>query len=529
MLGLVAPVAHGAEAPPVLARVGPWPVVSGLIGFQGRLWLVNSVKGVNHNSADVYSYGPDDGAADPSLRYEHHLFSQDAGSPAVAGGLLYWPFEDARFSTAVGHFMVTDGGRWRFGVVPTVTPTFHVHSMAASAGRLVAATSAWRAGLQVSDDGGRSWRQVYDKPTPERQVTRIVELVALDELVLGYLIGRDLRQLVVLDGEDVAPLSGWPDGQAVRGLARLGNHVYGALVEAGGVAIWRTDGRSSERVTAPLADWPVVDLAADADGLWALTADASGGALWRSERGRRWQEVHRLEGGRPHDLTTWAGGVYVGGAGDDGRGILWGPRDTNPPPPIDPSPRLGRWVEGADGVDWRAAGERLARLLGDPASYAAGGELRSLIQDLALAAPPQDFFGQRLGDVMPNDEVSRIGGQVRLKAATLGRWLLLWGMSLAGSGRVPPELIEAPWTTLENRAEKYFDSPPAAMWAATIAGQRDAATIDALMARLERTDDPLWLRGDAVGALSALTGQRFGYDAPAWRDWWDRTRPGWAE
>ena len=82
-----------------------WSGVSGLIGYQGRLWFANSVKFVNHNSADVYSYHPQTGRA----RYEKHLFSQDAGDPVVAGGLLYGPFEDARFSPGRGEFMVTDG------------------------------------------------------------------------------------------------------------------------------------------------------------------------------------------------------------------------------------------------------------------------------------------------------------------------------------------------------------------------------------------------------------------------------------
>ena len=71
----------------------PWSGVSGLIGYDGRLWFANSVKFVNHNSADLYSYDPAGG----TVRYERHLFSQDAGEPVVAGGLLFWPFEDARF------------------------------------------------------------------------------------------------------------------------------------------------------------------------------------------------------------------------------------------------------------------------------------------------------------------------------------------------------------------------------------------------------------------------------------------------
>ena len=31
---------------------------------------------------------------------------------------------------------------------------------------------------------------------------------------------------------------------------------------------------------------------------------------------------------------------------------------------------------------------------------------------------------------------------------------------------------------------------------------------------------PDWLAGDMVGALTALTGQRFGHDYGAWRSWW---------
>ena len=43
-------------------------------------------------------------------------------------------------------------------------------------------------------------------------------------------------------------------------------------------------------------------------------------------------------------------------------------------------------------------------------------------------------------------------------------------------------------------------------------------TLDALIARLDRAGDPDWLAGDLVGALTALTGQRLGYDAAAWRN-----------
>jgi hypothetical protein len=70
-----------------------------------------------------------------------------------------------------------------------------------------------------------------------------------------------------------------------------------------------------------------------------------------------------------------------------------------------------------------------------------------------------------------------------------------------------------------NRPEKYFETPTAAMWTVSITGQRDQATIGALIERLG-WDEPLWLRGDVVGALSSITGERFGYDVAAWQDWW---------
>jgi hypothetical protein len=78
-----------------------------------------------------------------------------------------------------------------------------------------------------------------------------------------------------------------------------------------------------------------------------------------------------------------------------------------------------------------------------------------------------------------------------------------------------------------NAAEKYFATAPAAIRTAGEIGQDDTATLGALIARLDRHDDPLWLTGDVVGALTALTGQRFAYDRAAWRNWWDGARAGW--
>ncbi|MGF1514430.1 MAG: hypothetical protein ACFB5Z_12155 [Elainellaceae cyanobacterium] len=51
-------------------------------------------------------------------------------------------------------------------------------------------------------------------------------------------------------------------------------------------------------------------------------------------------------------------------------------------------------------------------------------------------------------------------------------------------------------------------------------GQSDRETISALIQRMTEAEDPLWITGDVVGALSALTGKSFGYDRAAWQVWW---------
>ncbi len=96
----------------------------------------------------------------------------------------------------------------------------------------------------------------------------------------------------------------------------------------------------------------------------------------------------------------------------------------------------------------------------------------------------------------------------------------LWAVSGAdGGGRAPPELLAEPWTQPPNWPQKFMHPVEATAWEAAQMGQADAETLDALIGRLGAAGDPDWLDGDLVGALSALTGERFGYDRDAWRDW----------
>ncbi len=515
------PVAHGQEVLPRLAEVGPWPVVSRLIGYEGRLWFANSVKGRNHNSADVYSFDPVRG----DLRYERHLFSQDAGRPLVADGLLSWPFEDGRTSLGWGDFMVTDGDRWRLGAVPSAE-IFHVHAMAQVGDRLVAATSAWRAGLQASQDAGRSWQALYDHPMPERRVSRITELIEVNGRVLAYLSSRDRRRVLVLDGDSVGELAGWPKDARLRGWARQGDWVYG-LVEAGdGTAVWRSDGVAVEQVAPALSGWRPRALAAGASALWAITAEGEGGMVWRSGDGRTWERYRAILGGRPHDIALHAGWLSVGGAGTDGQGALWGMLVGSPVTSEDLGYSENPW---GGWILYPPVSESMLRrldlALADPESYRDYGEaLRDLVFDLAQAKPVSEIWALFLNRTWPAASQSHFSDGSAITAETLGRWILLWGMSVAGTGVVPVDWLSEAWTLPANRSEKYYGTAPAAIWTAGEIGQNDAATVGALIARLDRIDDPLWLTGDVVGALTALTGQRFAYDRAAWRNWWRTAR-----
>jgi len=344
-LGLFFGPAIGQEVLPRLAEVGPWPVVSQLVGYQGRLWLANSVKGRNHNSADVYSFDPLSG----DLRYERHLFSQDAGRPLVADDLLYWPFEDGRVSLGWGDFMVTDGEGWYLGTIPSAE-IFHVHAMAKVGDRLIAATSAWRAGLQVSGDDGQSWQALYDHPTPERRVSRIAELIEVNGRALAYLTLRARQRVLLLDGDEVSELVGWPEDAPLRAWARHGEWVYGLLQFAGGTAVWRSDGAAVEQVAPQRAGWRPRALAAGAESLWAVTAEGAGGTIWRSADGRNWERFRAILGGAPRDLLVHDGWLFVGGAGDDGHGALWGMRLGSP---VAPRKRSLPGRQGTDGPSIR--------------------------------------------------------------------------------------------------------------------------------------------------------------------------------
>ncbi len=528
--------AHASQYLNMLAEIGPWPVVSRMIGYGDQLWFANSVKGRNHNSADLYSYNFNSG----DIRYERHLFSQDAGRPVVFNGLLHWPLEDARFSLGFGHVLTTDGKQWAENVIPT-GQIFHTHAIAAT-DHLIAATSAWRAHIDLSFDGGNSWQQIYDHPTPDRRVSRIVDLVTLGKRVFGSLVSRDERGLLDLSRPAVQPVPGWPFNQTIRALTVYQGHVYGLVQMPERLEIWRTDGERSEQLVGldDIGDEAVArDLIADERGLWLLTTDDAEGRVWRSADGKTWTKAYDFRGGVGFELAIYRGQLFVGGT-DLNRetGLLWGTAD-GPVAELAGAPTkaaIGLSVSSKSNtdVDWIAAGTELDRLLAEASTYQnRARRLRDLVLDLAEDTPPPDFFANRLNKTMPDEPMSLIGGAVQIPSALMGRALLLFGITLQGEGalsetkRIPLDLLKTSWTREPNRAEKYFDTLPFALSAIGSAKQNDRATIEALINRLAEEDDPLWLTGDVIGALTAVTDQRYAYDLDAWRSWWAEAETTW--
>ncbi|MEM7171339.1 MAG: hypothetical protein AAF530_14295 [Pseudomonadota bacterium] len=515
-------------------EIEPWPAFSRLIAYQGRIWGVNSVKGRNHNSADVYSYDPVTG----EMAYERHLFSQDGGRPTIHDGWLFWPYEDARVSLGWGAFQVTDGTQWALGLIDT-SRAFHTHAMAASptigeGDRLYAATSAWRAKVQISDDGGRSWRQIYDHPTPEGRVSRIVELQPHGDELLVRLSSRQERGLFLLSPTGaLRPLPGWPENPVTAAWAVDGEKIFAVLGSGEGQALWVSDGVTGKGAGGlPKGAGRVRDLAAADGRLWLLTAGVEDGRVWSqplkyAQDGADWRQELALTGGRPSEMLFACGGLYLAGSGVGGEGALWGQDFDFVEPCPDEAPR-GPWRANlvTSDQDWRAELEAFEALLMDPASYRGhGGLLRDQALRLVRAGPAPEVWAALAALPLPEDPLPLIGGAVEVPSAHLGRWVIFWAQAQAGEGRVDPYWLQEPWQAPENPSEKYFETLLAAIAGAAASGQEDGETVAALIDQLADSDAPLWLKGDVIGALSAITGERFAYDPAAWKKWWKARTP----
>ena len=266
----------------------------------------------------------------------------------------------------------------------------------------------------------------------------------------------------------------------------------------------------------------VHDLAVHRDGLLAVTSHDGNGALWRSADGTEWRKMQAFEGAEPIDLAVYGGAVYVGTVGPEGTGSLWGPA---PPAPVGPPSSPRTFAKPNLVMDPGAPGSVAAidAVLADPDAYENhGAAILAQLRPLTLRRVPAvgDALTRRMAGPFPDIHVDLFGGQIQVPGAQLARWYMLWAIAYSGGGYVPSELLLEPWRARRNNAEKYLEPVPAAAWAISTLGQNDEATLGALITRLGRSGDPDWLEGDIVGALTALSGERFGYDREAWRAWW---------
>lgn len=497
----------------VLARVGPWPVASRLVGYRGRLWFAGSVKGVNHNSADLWSLDPASG----DLRLERTLFSQDAAVPLVRDGLLYWPYEDALMAFGDGVIAVTDGENWAELTVPG-DPIYHTYQMLDWKGDLLALAAAGDTALHRSRDGGAHWQRIVLQTAPPRKIARLTELTPFDGAVFAVLRDRREHRLTRWSGEDgeqFEDVRPWPRDRYVNGLAVHGDALYALVGKGAEREIWRHDGKTSERV-GPVGR--LVDLASDGERLWLVTLD--GRLLW-SRNGTDWMRDGRVRGGRPRELAVIDGGLFVSGAGDDGKGIVWGPKGHR----ITATPGGARLPDPlpppSASIDWTARGEAIDRMLADPALFRERGldpvqaALRQAVRDGASGG----FFAARLNAPMSDVAFDGFGGAMRLQSRDVVAVMVLASMADARQPGVPLRYLRQSWRSEPNSYEKYFEPPMAAINAVAWSRQGDPATVDTLLTRLDTPGDPDWLRSQIIGALTAATGQHFGYDVAAWRAW----------
>ncbi len=494
----------------------PWPSATRLIAFRGDLWFVNSVKGRNHNSADIYSVD----FQTQSLRYRHHLFSQDAGHPITHDGLLYWPMEDDRFSLGWGTVAVTDGERWHHLQIPG-SSIFHTHALAVSGGKIVAANSGWDAILNTSTDMGKSWQEVYRHPTPNGRVSRMTSLVHLNGALLARLRERTGISLVHFDGQISRPVQGWPIAQHTSTLAATATHVFAGIQDNNGKwELWSTDGVSSKQVSTPFEGQPIADVLYVGTTLWVLTrTSSSSGRVWSKKPGRTFEQIAAVDGGFPRDLEVGGRCIFVGGDGQDGSGMVWGEPDCDNTGGTSRSTSIDPKIANQDGTEfWSEAAQEIRAVLASPERYRAQeNNLRDVVYKFATQHPPERFFGNLTSEPLPHQEISMIGGRVRIPSHTYARWVMLWGMGLAKENSVPLEILTLPWSTPTNRAEKYFDNLPAALWAIRNANQNNRKTLSALVRRLSRFDDPQWLRHQVCATLSALTKLPFTTDVDVWQ------------
>ncbi len=512
-----------AQQPERAAVFEQWPGVSQLIAYRDRIWLVNSDPFKDNNSADVYSYSIEG----KTLRYERSLFSQDVGAPVVYNGLLHWPFEDPRRSAGSGEYAVTDGTHWQWDVMRSGS-VMHVHAMNVCDGDLVAATGHGQGQLHRLEETD-SWELQYDYPAAESSFSRIVSVMQLgDDCIVGASAsGKNEAKMFALSGDKRSPLAGWPNSDRVDNLTRHRQSLFAFADTGRARQLIRYDGVKSHEVALPENHRPRA-MHSDGLNLWLVThnrsSESKAGGLWMYSANHRFV-LQRQFSQIPISLTSLDGHVAIGTYANSGGELLlfdvgaWRTTDEVDAALLHAKPS-SRDLDSAL-VD--SLFSELQKIVMNPQSTDNYARLlrRNLGRHPELKTPEFGAALTRALTLSIEGEPSTMFTGQSIRRQDLIRWFLITTLAMNGNGRIDPEWINAKTELLVPDSAKVFDPSVASIVATGWLEQSDSETLGALITRLNRTDDPLWLKADVVGALTALTDQRFAYDVNAWNRWWE--------
>lgn len=489
-----------------IAETGPWPYASRLIGYGGRIWFAASVKYRNHNSSDIWSFDPQTG----DKRLERNLFSQDAGTPIVYDGLLYWPHEDALLAGGTGEISATNGEDWASYRIDSAL-MYHSSELHAYEGGLLAVTGARNAGLQLSSDGGRNWQELYNHIPQGRHIARIRYMVEFKGEYYATLRDEKKQRLVKWNGASFDIVSGFPKNRPIRALIVHKDALYALVGKAGNREIWKSDGDNSFSLGAI---GKFTDIASDGQKLWSITSD---GRLFSFDD--EWEKHGIIKGGTPLSIAIIYGNIYVAGSSDDKKAIIWGTRNKSDIAPAKPVKLKAQFPTASGSIDWDVLGRQIDSILSSKHSYQ--NRRDTVISDLlnlgVKHGAPNGFFAQRLRANIPDIPITTFGGNSETKASDIAIASILRAMSASGHKNIPPHYLTKDWTSQPNSYEKYLELPLVALKAINDTGQNDAATLKALVERLHYKDDPQWFTAQVIGTLTSVTGQHFGYDSAAWQ------------
>ena len=513
--------ANSAELlPPVkVATITPWPAITRLVNYQNKIWFVHSNPYKDTNIANITSYDPQADAT----RFERSLFSQDSGKPVIHNDLLYWPYEDSRRSAGAGEYAVTNGTDWRWQVMQSGN-AMHVHALATCNNQLVAVTGSWT-GQFLSQQDNTTWELKQEYPSGKARFSRLVDVLEYNGDCFFSASSNNDPKVKLLRSSDngILPVKQWPASDRVDGLTVHNNKLYAWADNENGRTLHVYNGTDVQTLSIEQGH-RVRNLFSNGETLYVVSSNDTGGALWTVNNSEQLVPVSKLPF-TPLSLTTDnAGHLYIGSFNREGA-ELWKLENSKPA-----EQNLSQLTAA---LDTNTSGEiqeeeisTLYEALRSIITDTSNGEDNARALRAALARPEQlsnPQFGSVLTRLLqvplPDTTVPMFNGR-QVVWADMVHWYLLTGLAINGHGSIDSNLLSKPWTKAETRSSKYFDPTIAAIIASGWLKQSDKKTIDALVTRLNtQENDPVWLKTDIAGALTAITGERFGIDADAWVQW----------